>query len=410
LKRSHWRENDIEELLQNLPNIKDKRNPREIYQNIELRLHRKHRRNLVPLFAAVAALFVLTVLASSLMLGLKDSANNDASSQKSAGNSGSQREQANSSKSAEVGQNNSSLQDNKSEGKNQIADNKEDSLTAKSKKNTVQTAAPGASAGSVLASDLRNQSAITVGIPDKQVNYVIPVSYVTDKGNGGKVDEILKVMSQLDEESLGLQDYFPLDVQLASGNNGQTINLDIPENSPLLLEDELFFRVIQETFKYQNFDRVTFSSKGAKGASFSHMGFIEEIKINKRDKKAYYVYQFNENSPKMLVPSNTEFQTMDEALSEMQNISGDSTIFPSIPQEVAWDSIINKDKTAIIQLSKKTKLQNTKAYVTTLEAVLFTAKSFGYDYVRFENAGIEAIGPYNMKEDLSVPIAPNKMK
>ncbi|RFU69058.1 hypothetical protein [Bacillus sp. V59.32b] len=401
---SQWNDKDIEELLQNLPQVKDKRSSQEIYQNIELRINKKRRSNWVPLFATVAALFVLTVLASSFMLNSENSTSEDVAIEKTA-TEGNHQESSADKKGPPAEEPDIAANEDKNE---EAAEAKRNSTEEKSVPKIEDPSL--LKAGAVLASDLENQSVITIGVPDTEVNYVIPVSYVTEDGSDETAAELSQVMSLLEEDSLGLDDYFPLDATITTENQ-QTINIDLPEDSSHLLEDRLFFKVIQETFKYQGGDRVTFSTNGEKGAEFSHHGFLEEIEIESNNNRAYFIYQLNEGTRKMLVPSNSEFTTIEEALAEMKNGNAeeDPSILPSIPQQLEWDSIEEQAKKLIVKFSGDTKIEDTEAYLYALEAILFTAKDFGFDAVKFENVTIDAIGPYNLQNDLAVPIAPNRI-
>ncbi|MDQ0219028.1 hypothetical protein ELQ35_09885 [Peribacillus cavernae] len=265
MKRSQWNENDIEELLKNLPNIKDRRHPKDIYQNIESRIHRKRSNNWIPLIAAMAALFVLAVLATSIMLGSNNSASEDRAIEKTEMERGSQSRKAASSQHAGT-ENNSSSTPN---------------------------------------------------------------------------DQVAK-----SEDRHGAAEEKPSE---------------------------------------------------------------EEVGINHGARKAYFIYQTNESSRKMLVSSHSEFPTIDKALEEMIKGSGDPSISPSIPKELKWDRVEEQDKKVILELSEGTKISDTEEYLTALEAILLTAKDFGFDYVKFSNANIDALGPYNLQEDVPVPIAPNKI-
>lgn len=402
---SQWSDKDIEELLQNLPQVKDKRSPQEIYQNIELKISKKRRSNWVPLVATVAALFVLTVLASSLDLvpSSENSSSEDVSFEKAATEGDRQESSSAKEEPAAEDRDIAVTEDKNEEPAEEKRESPEENAVPKTEKPSLLSAA------AVLASDLQNQSVITIGVPDSEVNYVIPVSYVTEDGSNQTAAELEKAMSSLEEESLGLNDYFPLDADITE--NEQTINIDLPEDSSLLQQDAMFFKVIQETFNYQEIDKVTFSTNGEKGAEFARYGFIEEVEIQRANNRAYFVYQLNEGTRKMLVPSHSGFTTIEEALAEMKNLSGeeDSTILPSIPQELEWESIEEQAKKLIVRLSGDTDMEDTEAYLYALEAILFTAKDFGFESVKFENAKIEAIGPYNLQNDLAIPLAPNRI-
>ncbi len=54
MKRSEWSDNELEELLRQMPKVKDHRDPRDIYQNISLK-KRKTKSWLLPGMAAAAA-------------------------------------------------------------------------------------------------------------------------------------------------------------------------------------------------------------------------------------------------------------------------------------------------------------------------------------------------------------------
>lgn len=63
----------------------------------------------------------------------------------------------------------------------------------------------------------------------------------------------------------------------------------------------------------------------------------------------------------------------------------------------------------IIQLSDQAAIENSKESLQALEAILFIAKDFGFEKVKFENAPIEEVGQLNLTEDISVPKAPNQV-
>ncbi|RFU65576.1 GerMN domain-containing protein [Peribacillus glennii] len=418
MKRSRWNDGDIEELLRNLPDIKDKRNPGDIYQRIGLREGKERRRNWVPFLAAVSALFLLAVLASTYITGQKEMATKGENMEQKAADNDSQSEKA-----ASVDEQDPSGSTASPEGEekgmtdtqketselNNLQVNKghsqeESKAEVNGKKSVIL------SAYSVVASDVKSPSVITVGVPDKQANYVVPVTYIAEEEiPGGSVGRLQKAMSVLDEESLGLTEYFPLDVKMTAGSDGRAINIDIPKGSELLLEDMLFFSVLQETFKYHGVEKLTFSANGKPGVEFSHMGPLKELTINQTDNKAYLIYRLDDSSPKLLVPSNTSYQSIDQALEAMKNGTEDPTILPSIPAGFAWESVEKEGSNVVIELSGATELKDNEEYLRALEAILFTAKNFGYGHVEFENAKVGTIGPYNLKKPLPVLVAPNRI-
>ncbi|PLT34834.1 hypothetical protein [Bacillus sp. V5-8f] len=413
MKKSQWNKEDIEELLKKLPEIKDKRNPNEMFQSVMLKTGKQKKRNWIPIIAAVSALFLLAVLASTQMTGHNQTATENAKIEKKAESGESQSGKGASIHSQDPSRSDA-FEEDKRTGKNEkeasVADEQEETSRDNSAIEVKRKGAVLLSSYSVIASNAKSDSVITVGVPDKQANYVVPVTYIADEDvPGGKQDQLLKAMSVVDEESLGLAEYFPLNVKMTPESEGRTVNIDIPAGSKLLLEDMLFFSVMQETFKYQDIEKLTFSSEGTPGVEFSHMGPLQELKINHTDNKAYLFYQLDDSAPKLLVPSINAYQSMEEAMVAMKNGTGDQTILPSIPMGFTWNSVEKRGSNVIIEVNDGTDLKDNDEYLRALEAILFTAKNFGYQNVEFRNAKLESIGPYHLKEPVPVLVAPNRM-
>ncbi|MBR8646086.1 hypothetical protein KEH51_25910 [[Brevibacterium] frigoritolerans] len=63
-----------------------------------------------------------------------------------------------------------------------------------------------------------------------------------------------------------------------------------------------------------------------------------------------------------------------------------------------------------IHLSDQAVIENSRGNPSSfVEAILFIAKDFGFEKVKFENAPIEEVGKLNLTEDIMVPEAPNQV-
>ena len=90
-------------------------------------------------------------------------------------------------------------------------------------------------------------------------------------------------------------------------------------------------------------------------------------------------------------------------------IKGDEIgyLSPSLPDsfKLAQTEQI-EDKVLEITLDEDATLD--ESFLPNLEAILMTASEFDYTGVKFINANIDRLGPFNLNEVLPLPLAPNK--
>lgn len=68
MRKSEWSDEQLEKLLREMPKIEDNRDPRDIYQNISLRLSKRKQRSwLIPSAATAAVILIVAVLSSNLL-------------------------------------------------------------------------------------------------------------------------------------------------------------------------------------------------------------------------------------------------------------------------------------------------------------------------------------------------------
>lgn len=125
------------------------------------------------------------------------------------------------------------------------------------------------------------------------------------------------------------------------------------------------------------------------------------------EKVSYKIYRKMESNMEFLIPITPKKSTdFHGALLEMKNIGKASNIKPSIPSKVSF-SVSVVEETIQLTLQDNVLLSNNKQYKNMIEAILMTAKSFGYNAVIFNNTTIEQIGPYDLMEPIDVPLAVN---
>ena len=403
MRKSRWNEKEIEDMLRELPKMKDDRTKAEVMAGI---YDKKKKKRSLHLLAGVASLFLMIVVASALMTG-KDGGvgpeKSDGSRKLSVTESKESADYGAKSKESSSGdiQENQTLSGNHAE-----MEAKDEELDIEPFNESQEKTF----AHAIYENDLKNVSVITLGIPDDQMNVIVPVSFkLRSFDESDTLNRMVKQMSKVDEERYGLSDYFPLDVTIREGSDRKTAHLEFREGSPLLDEDDLFLSSMEETLSYNNITKMTFATDGKQGARFLHAGFLEKLDIPEHKRRTYRLYQKNQSSPKLLVPSTVHYQEFAAALQAGKRQSELKGISPAIPKDLEWERIKSKGSHVTVHLAENMITEDSERNLQAIEAILFIAKDFGYETVKFENASIEKVGHLDLTGEITVPRAPNPM-
>lgn len=395
MKKSQWNEYELIKLLQKLPEVEDKRSRSEVYHHVNNRSirKRKQKKNWIPLFAATAALLLVAVLGASIL--------NDESTDKKSPSSqfismDQVEKQEDKKESNESDYNAEKATENKAAVESDaMADEKEtlndEDYASKAEANESDQAA--------------KREAVTIGVPDDQSNYIIPIT--VSSASASLAQALVEAMTNAKEEAWGLTDYYPLDITISDGAENNQIIIDLSEDSPLITLDSTFLAALQETVKYNQIESVVFTTNGQPGVSFSHAGMLKTLEISKFDKKAFLLYQLHETSRRFLAPSNISYDSITDALASLKEDPGIEGISPSVPQTIGWDNVREHKRTLEIDLSNDTRIDDTDETRTAIEAILFTAKDFGFEQVQLFNASINQVQELDLSAPITIPAAPN---
>ncbi|WP_419881242.1 hypothetical protein ACN6MY_16960 [Peribacillus sp. B-H-3] len=384
MKKSRWSDDEIKKLLHQLPEISDKRNQGEVYQSLSALKLFKRKRRWIPSVTAAFSLLIILLLSVSFFYE-----RNHLSSQ-------GHMEQA------------SSTRADKQTDRNKLGTAAKKSVSG----NLLGTGGSKDSAGkSVSAMPAKNKT-ITIGVPDRQFNLIIPVSIeVKQFAESKRLDVLKKNMDGLKGKALGLGDYYPLQLTFTKNPGESSINIDIPAKSRAIRDDQLFLRTIRQIMKYQHAVKFTLTENGKAGANFPETGWIREEKLPANSRQTYLIYQADKKSPSYIVPY-MEYNYIGDALASAKKNPAIEGVKPSIPRAFKWKKIQEnkKEKKVTIFLSSDSELKDTKAASQTVEAILFTAKDFGYEWVKFINPPLTKIGNFQLNRDIRVPQAPNVIR
>jgi hypothetical protein len=387
MKKSEWSDHELEQLLQQMPKVKDHRDPRDIYQSLSLKAKkRKAPVWIVPSVASLAAVLLLFILVPQVWQGnFEDSATRQESKEVTD-------DRSNKMELTKINP--------EDDTKNEISNGNDISIMS----------APDATA--IYEEDVMEQQVITYAIPDQNAQILVPVSVLVPMENRSWVELYQSQSEKLTEVQWGLSDYFPLNGTLSMVDE-QTLNIDVPEDHVYgngSANETIFISTLEEMLsRNENLQKVTFSTNGNPGIMFGNNG--ERFEVNKPEtkKKSYFIFNPNNQNLPFIVPGIDVFSDIRTALESMRVGNETYGLEPSIPAEFVFDINESSQEQLILSFTGKEQFTDESKYVYCIEAILLTAKEFGYKSVKFENSPIPQIGRFNMENEIRVPVAPNKV-
>lgn len=408
MKKSQLSDKQLEEILGQMPKIKDHRDSRDIYSNIA---HRVEKRKKMPAWvvpgAALAAVLFLAFILSPGLLGV-----NDASQESMDKNSASE---AKSSMEMDTAVRDDSANKSAAEEESTFM---ADSADGEEKANEFAAMDKGNPYEGLISLypeeiDTETTELLSYAIPDQQVMNVVPVTVTTPMQEGKSwIDSYTEAMPKLKEEEWGLTDYYPMDASWNYDEAAKTLTMDVKPNHPYQYGSAaniIFVDSMTQNFSRAGIEKMVLTTEGKPGIDLGNFGSMEELPLSAEAKnRRAYLFLTVEGIPNpYLVPTKEQHETIGAAFAQMWK--GDETgyLSPSLPEEFSLaQTKKTEDNILEITLHKDTTLD--ESFLPNLEAILMTVSEFGYTGVRFTNANIDQIGPFNMNEVLSLPLAPNK--
>lgn len=405
MKKSEWNDEQLEQMLSQMPRIKDNRKPQEIYQNITLKMNKQKKKVwMVPTIASVAAALLLFILAPSFIDNMNSS----------------------SSDSAEMAREKSSIaMENKEETSNdesfstlQEADEPkaDDEVEIfSSEEQPIQNYA--------VNSVGENQVLLTYGVYLGGVMFPTIVSIIVESDGQDVVEQWQKNIPQVNEfirQNAGWgideipESYFTDFSEVETKDSAKAVRVDV--NNAVHTESFSSAQRVEfvhaiNSFRYllEDFQHVELFQNNQQGMMIGETGTTENnIDLEKDTKKAYLYYMNEESGKKLLALTYEDFKTVKQALEAMKNDKdqGDYKLYPTIISEI---KDINEDGSNLeVHFSDDAVLENTDNYILMLDAIMLTAKEFNFDKVTFYG-NIDQIGNVRFGKPTPVPLAPNPL-
>lgn len=409
MKKSQLSDKQLEEILGQMPKIKDHRDSRDVYQNIA---HRVEKRKKMPAWvipgAALAAVLFLAFILSPGLLGSNyseqksmDSSSADGAKSSMEMNTASRDDTANESASHKE----STFMMDAADGE---AEEKSKEIAAMDKANPYE----GLISLYPEETDTETSEIFTYAIPDDQAMAIVPVTVTIPKKEGkSRIDSYTETMPMLKEEEWGLTDYYPMDATWNFDEATKTLTMDVKQNNPYRdgsTANVIFVDSMTQNLSQAGIDKMVLTTEGEPGIDMGNFGPMKELPINTgTSKRRAYLFLSVEGMPNpYLVPTKEQHKTIGEAFEQMWKGDEVGYLSPSLPDDFKLAKTESNNKVLEITLTDDTALD--ESFLPNLEAILMTASEFDYTGVRFTNANIDQLGPFNLNEVLPLPLAPNK--
>ncbi|REK58660.1 MAG: UDP-glucose 6-dehydrogenase [Geobacillus sp.] len=256
---------------------------------------------------------------------------------------------------------------------------------------------------------LNGQNIVVVGLPDAQSQVVIPLSVPVRKYESVK-QQLETAKTKIDEQIWGVSKRLLNGVTMEpSRDNKQVWTVRVSKQHPVFSEgltsETMFLSSIEETVRWMGGKKIRFFTENKEGVELSSSGYVRTLKLSDK-KRAYYLYQQSPSHPVFLVPSPQRFQTFFEALTQMKK-DVDASMRSAIPKGVHIEKVDVQQDNVAIRFALDSQLDVSPLTCWMVEAILLTAKEFGFRSVTLMGGNVKRIGPYIFGKKIAVPVGPN---
>ncbi|MEW8986857.1 MAG: hypothetical protein AB2401_07635 [Bacillus sp. (in: firmicutes)] len=384
MSKMDWKDKQLEDLLREMPKINDNQNPEDLYQAISLKLNKKKRvGKFIPALASAAAIILFISLIPNLFQ-YEDQVKQD------------------------------SFQETKREDMNteEQANNKlVDENSSQEQFDTMMQTEP--TRISVYKEELNGKELLTYGIPDRHGLNVVPISILVDKDDSNRwFEQFVDNMPKLTEEAWGLSEYYPLNGNLSFDSVEKKVHINLLPNHSYgkdLTAELIFQNAIITSFRQRDdVNTITFSTDNKPGIVVGN-NTIDQINVNEKRvvRKPYLLLYVENRSQPMLVQVQEIVATFDDALTLMKDDEPKLGLTASIPNELVIEKVSIMKEHVTVELGNPTEIPQTEIINFAVEAILLSAKEFGYTTVEFKHDKTSTIGQFPTNQPIEVPIAPN---
>lgn len=393
MKKSEWSDRELEELLMQMPKIKDHRDPRDIYQNLSLN-KRKTKTWLLPGLAAVAALLLFFILVPKMIDGTNfsfDTAQEEKSSRNDQAMKSAEKDSAIAMKDQASTQNKSVSETN---------DKKMELMSAAS----IKTA--------VYEDEVGDGTVLTYWIPDSQAQILVPVSIIVPaEKDKSWLTLFVDNMANLKEEEWGLSDYYPLKLSMNLDEKTNSVDVVVPNDHKYgqgSTGETSFIKTLNnDVFSNSTIKKLKFFTNNEAGIEFGNIGRVKNHDIIDVKNHAFFFHFPEGSNLPFLAPSIGTYSDIQSAFADMKTNNPTYKLTSSLEHLHPLTDVTVNDKTLFVSFKGIVDMKDDQFTLASFEALLLTAKQFGLEKVVVKDSRLTHLGPFDLTKETKVPVAPN---
>ena len=236
-------------------------------------------------------------------------------------------------------------------------------------------------------------------VADAQNQYVIPITFIVeDSVNVAAFYN--QLATYIHEDSWNTAEYLLEGASFELNEVDKEVFIEL-ENGFTLEEGStnayIFEQMLATMFTPLGIEKAVFKN----GADLGSIGFIKEMVLY-QDEALYKLYN---NEFLIPVPTSKEL-SIEEAIVEMSQNKPEFNVSRTIPDDVQLE-VQSSGSLLELTFADEQVLLDNQDILTMVEAILMTAKSFGFEEVQFQNSPLQQVSEYNLSKPISVPSAAN---
>ncbi|WP_347552182.1 hypothetical protein ABFG93_08125 [Pseudalkalibacillus hwajinpoensis] len=407
-------------LLSQLPEIKDQRSKKTVYQNVQNKMdenqstrNKKQKKTpwIIPTIAAAVVILLAVLITPGLFNQNDDSINLAITNSDTSSNSGSNTEESSLSNDTSEDRSDEPAKSTEEKPEEEADTTNEVTETTKDEQQTITNSVTFDHYTPALQANASTES-IVLAYPDQQSMLLVPLTFELDNSKSLS-ENIETILSTFKPGEVGLANS-PLgnatfDVEIT--NDTKTLIANFPEAGDSLSSNESI--MINDSVKIlaQSLDaeQINWQTNGEDGYNLGNFGPAD----SSVDQKPSPYYLFETSAQNHFLVEGPELQgeegaQLDVAMSLMKEGQPESAFYqPSIPENVSIFSFEGEEDHATISFTEGSTFQSEEEALQTIEALMLAASQYNYKTISFENSGFERVGNYSLNKEVSVPTSPN---
>ncbi|HHU20280.1 MAG TPA: hypothetical protein GXZ58_08735 [Bacilli bacterium] len=253
----------------------------------------------------------------------------------------------------------------------------------------------------------------TIAGLDIQGMYAIPISLVDTAatGYGYPNDVYNRISTFVDEDEFGIYEYPFDEIEFIFSDDMEKITMRVADDfvfPDTATQMTAFINSVKFMFANYPATELNLETETRNSIDLGQIGTMETLQLESVENLAFKMYQY-EDKERLLIPipqtiGGDFFFTIDEALLEMQYDQTEFDITATIPADLEY--VVDPADEEILKISfeSNAKFSDNRETKEMIEAILMTAKSFGFSQVDFDlGVDLAQVNQFDLTAPISVP-------